>query len=66
MKAARNKAREKAMTKSQRVATYEIAAADLEQYMLENFGMSATPNEELPEGQPVEEYLIECEGEKRQ
>lgn len=64
MKAARNKARVKAASKSQKVAAYEITAAELEQYMLENFGMTVTPVEELPEGQPVEEYLIECEGEK--
>lgn len=67
MKAARNKAREKAITKSQKVALYEIMAmaADLEHYMLENFGMLATPNEDLPDGQPSEEYLIELRGEKK-
>lgn len=65
MKATRNKALVKAASKSQKVAVYGITAADLERYMLENFGMPATPNEELPEGQPVEEYLIECAGKDR-
>lgn len=46
-------------------ATFPIRHIDqnaIERYMAENFGMSATPVEDLPENKPTEEYLIEFKG----
>ena len=46
-------------------ATFPLRYIDqnaIERYMAENFGMSATPVEDLPENKPTEEYLIEFKG----
>lgn len=48
-----------------KVATFPIRHIDqnaIERYMAENFGMSATSVEDLPENKPTEEYLIEFKG----
>lgn len=66
MRSARHKAKERiAKRQNMKVATYKdvgVAAEtfdSMQRFMLENFGMSAATETELPEGAPSEEFLIE-------
>lgn len=52
-----------------KVATFPILGisnkAAMERYMTSNFGLTATSSEDLPEGKPSEEYLIDFKVEKK-